>query len=438
MEWTMSDEKLPNSYERGVRDERSKASDSVERPAHDVQVKGAKDILQATSHAQKLNPQPYHLIGKANEQPIDKTLAQLRNDPRFSEAAVDQAVVDELLYLGAKGIPSHAIGLGVLLDGGTNVVGEGFAGKVALAKSAIATAQDTIDYMTDREKLNMDNYGKTLLDAGTSLDPIHALTALAGGATNMVGIDTGVQSISISSVVDRLEGGKGEQVSNIAGETLYRYEQEQKRFKPGELPVSERISDESDPNKPRMENFKHLAAMKGYVVAYLPGGKIDGHNLMTEFDKIDFNKRENLQLYNLGLNKAQAEQMNIMEENKGSWWVPRWARHGESTDKYNAAESTTNQLGAALKEFGMFEDEMSQHKSSKQTAIDAGLEAGFAGAAAKKVTDLSAEELNQVNGKLAAAEIKKTLLGKPSSAPSVSAHTTSVTEAPKSQSTRTT
>lgn len=160
--------------------------------------------------------------------------------------------------------------------------------------------------------------------------------------------------------------GKGEQIGDVKNETMNIYAAQQKRFQAGEVDASLR-SQRSENSTPSMTDYKHLAAIRQQIAKYIPNGKIDGHDVANDFNKIDMTKPENYMAYKMGINRAMLEQEKIKSEN--SSYVPRWMRFGDSTTKYNDAESQLNVLTAAENELGMFETKIIAYKNAKEAQI---------------------------------------------------------------------
>lgn len=259
-----------------------------------------------------------------------------------------------------------------------NLAGAGanFAGRMGLVNSAVTVGSDTLDYATGRRELNMDNAGTTAVDTVVNLDPVKAVTSVAG-LTRLVGVDTGIQNISIESAVSHAMGYKGETISGIRRETMAIYEAEQKRWQPGMLDTAHRLADTDDPHKPRMTDYKHLAALRLQFAKYIPGGKIDGKDVATQFHEIDMTRPEHAMKYKMGLNRMMIEQEKIMIDH--SSYIPRWLRSGRSAEKYNEAESQVNMLKAAEKEWQDFENrsrEYHKNREARTAAVKALMNAG--------------------------------------------------------------
>lgn len=319
--------------------------------------------------------------------------------------------ITEAGYQGTKSTINTGVSLALFLDKGKNLVGKGpavggvagFAGKMGLINSFSTAAGDAMDYASGRKELNLDNTTATSLNTVVNLDPLKAVTSLAG-ATKLVGIDTGLQHVSISSIVDKglgtvgLTEGKGEQIGDVVAETMAMYDAEKTRFKAGELDPSLRRNGSSP--IPAMTDYKHLGALRHQIARYIPEGKIDGHDVSLDFDKIDMTKQENYMAYKMGINRMINEHEKIKIAN--SSYVPRWMRYGGKATKYNEAESQLNLLSAAEKEFGMFETKMNTYKSKQEVlmAEQKRYETAFQGAIASldknKDGNIDVNELNLV------------------------------------------
>ena len=271
----------------------------------------------------------------------------------------------------ANAIKTGKAGLDLLKGAGK------MSGQMGLANSAITGASELIDYATGAKEDNYDNRTASATKTVLALDPLKAITGLAN-VTKLVGVDTGIQDISMSSLADRVIGsGKGEYLDKQIDEINKIYDEESKRFKAAEVSKEFRRVDEAGKltlkdgsvmERPLMTDYKHLAAIRQRMVKVYEEktGKpfeIDGKNVSLEFDKIDMSKPENYMAYRKAMNIYMNEQMRIMEEN--SSYVPRWLRSGDSAEKYNAAESEVKILKAAEEEFRQFESRSLQYASTK-------------------------------------------------------------------------
>ena len=235
-----------------------------------------------------------------------------------------------------------------------------FAGKMALANSAMGVASDTVDYATGKKELTTDNWAGTATDAVTNLDPLKAISF--GKLSVEKNMDAAFSVVGLSD-------GSGKSIAERRQEVMNLYEQESKRFQAGMIDPAFRRADPSDSTKPQMTDYTHLAAVSGRLAQYLPEGKIDGHDVNTEFNKIDMTNAKNYMAYKTAINQAMIAQEKIKEEN--SSWVPRWMRGGESSNKYNEAESELKLLKAAEAEFGKFETGMLAYNQNKEARTEA-------------------------------------------------------------------
>ena len=162
------------------------------------------------------------------------------------------------------------------------------------------------------------------MDTTVNFDPVKGMASMVG-LLNHVGVDThGIEKASISGAVDRAMGGEGEEIGNIARETLDIYDQEKTRFKPGKLdPSIPTPADANDPTRPKMD-YKHLSGLRRQLAPYIPGGKIDGHDVGLEFNQINMLKDENRNIYKKALDKAIEEQQGLKEKYDNA--IPRWMR----------------------------------------------------------------------------------------------------------------
>jgi DnaJ-class molecular chaperone len=312
---------------------------------------------------------------------------------------------------GGKGTIDAGIGLAVFLDQGKNIAGgtrpqmggvSGFAGKAALVSAAVTTANDTVDYISGKKELNTQNYSQTTVDVVTNFDPVKAVTSLTS-VTKLVGVDTGIQNVSIGTVVDRLEGGKGEAPSAIMQETAGIYKSLEDSKSPKEIPVAARM-EKADPDKPSFLDYKHLAGLKYLAVEHIPGGKIDGHDVATEFDKIDWSNGHNRVAYMAGLHKVDAALGNIMEKNASI--LPDWMRSNASLNAYNNAMESSSHVQAAIAEVGKFEERLmkynAEHGLGEQVAFST---------PERKIADLSPQEKDKLGITVANLDLDKKLLG---------------------------
>lgn len=243
-----------------------------------------------------------------------------------------------------------------------------FAGQMGLFNSAMTVGSDAIAYhVTGTKELNWDNATETTLNTVVNLDPIGAVTGLVDGVTNLVGVDTDIDKINIDRGVTALLGGTawapgvrpGESVSGIVSETMGIYN-ELDRPKEGGLRAG--FNPESAA-RPSVADYKYLGILRGQLARFIPGETIDGHNVRTEFNEIDFTKPENHRAYRLALSRYVLEQENIKIENTSL--IPRWMRYGESAQKYEMANLTLNELYAAEQEYIMFNDRVRAYNNDQ-------------------------------------------------------------------------
>lgn len=160
-------------------------------------------------------------------------------------------------------------------------------------------------------------------------------------------------------------------ITEAAIETTRIYEKEDKRFEAGKIDAQFRtvktdtIGDETV-KVPQMEAHKHLAAVRQQLAIYRPDCKIDGFDVRTDFDKIDFSKEKNRLAYSAALYDAEIAARE--EQKKHESRLPRWLRSGESMDKYNAASSDLAMFEAARDEFRVFDIEMRHYAEKKRDA----------------------------------------------------------------------
>jgi hypothetical protein len=234
-------------------------------------------------------------------------------------------------------------------------------GKLGLVNSLVGVSSDFIAYKTGKKEENYDNVMGTATDAVTNLDPLGALT---GGK---VKIDK-LMNVALGTV--GLTDGKYEGISDIRGQINTLNEANAKAFTDGGL----RHPEQQDPaKKPSMNDYKYLAAISGQVSKFVPGGKIDGHNVSTgkEFKQIDMSDPKNVKIYEKAINKAMIEQMDIMRENTSSAYTPSWLRSGEKAEKFDAAQMQLNMLTSAEKELQDFKKRNQEYAGTHSTEVAA-------------------------------------------------------------------
>jgi hypothetical protein len=188
-------------------------------------------------------------------------------------------------------------------------------------------------------------------------------------------------------------GGKGEETGTIAKETLNIYAQEQERYHAGEIDPAFRGKGAADPNRPRMSDYQNLAAIHAHLTQYIPGGRIDGHRVDTEFSRIDMTDTKNYLTYKQAMNRMMVEQTKIMTENSAwAWWIPV-PRSNESTNRYNEAQNNVNLLKAAEQELALFEQRALAYNQQKEQSSQE-----------RRLAELPAEQRERINGQVVAAK----------------------------------
>ncbi len=246
--------------------------------------------------------------------------------------------------------------------------------KFALQAGAINAAATGIseiaDYVTGDQELNRHRVSRSVMDTAVNFDPIKGMASTVG-LLNHIGIAThGAEKASISKGVDLLMGGKGEEIGDIAKETLNIYDKEKTRFQSAEIDSSLRYKDAADPAKPLMTDYKHLSFVSSRLAKHLPDGKIESHDIRTEFNQIDFSKAENAEAYKSALNQAIKEQERLMakHDNGMRWIVSSWipfSRSEQDAHKFDEAENEHGLLKAAMGDLEKFKARAGTYNEQK-------------------------------------------------------------------------
>ena len=209
----------------------------------------------------------------------------------------------------------------------------GFAGKAGLFNGLVKASGDGGDYLSGKKALTKENSAETTVSTVMAIDPIHAVASMIG-----------FHNFSIEKGMSHLTGNKGKTLSEISKETMALNEHSAHAFKPEKNPYYKPNTGKA----PSMIDYAHLHSIAYYVAPYIPGGKLDGHDVVREFKEIDMTKPQNYRAYDMAIRRAAQEQDKIMHDNDS--WVPRNMRYGESAVRYGEAETQLNLLTAAQEE----------------------------------------------------------------------------------------
>jgi len=222
--------------------------------------------------------------------------------------------------------------------------GVNFAGQAGLLNGFIKASGDGLDYATGKKAFTKENGADTTISTVMALDPVNAVTSMVG--IKNVSVEKGVGAFE-----EKVFGVKtdGQTLSEMGAYTTASYAQAT-NIQAGEINrPKDKISE-----VPTMQDYQHLAAVRSQVAQYIPGGKIDGHDVIKEFKKIDMTKPENYEAYSHALNQAAVAQDQIMQQNSAPWWLPRTMYFGQSADVYNRAEVDMKIFETAQEECGQF------------------------------------------------------------------------------------
>lgn len=158
---------------------------------------------------------------------------------------------------------------------------------------------------------------------------------------------------------------------------------------------------------PSIEDYKHLSLLRGQLARFLPDEQIDGHNVRTEFDQIDFTQPKNHQAYRTALGKYIMEQEGIrndtaemknvpMQETRdrdpagralnllGGWmdkdmWFGLRRVHGGEAKEHEQAKLVLKELYAAEREYADFTGRLNEHNAKREAKNAVEPSAGISG-----------------------------------------------------------
>jgi len=252
-----------------------------------------------------------------------------------------------------------------------------FAGQAGLFNSFMKVSGDGIDYATGKKALTLENGTDTTVNTVMELDPVKAVTS-------MVGLKIHGHDVSIQTAVSYATGNHGQTLSEIGNETVNRSQQFDQyvdqaseavlvRHHPKQPPMNGHNKHAEIPQKedtvpaPDIRDYESLFSMQARSEASvrLAGKCIDGHNIIHDFNKIDWSKKENRRTYYNALIAAEQSYERVIANTAKPSLLPEQMWFGARAQANGEATANEAAVTAATSQWSQFEVDMERYQSHR-------------------------------------------------------------------------